>query len=308
MTDTSTLCLEEVSVRYGNQLACSQVSLTVAQGELLALVGPNGAGKSSLSKAITSQITAYDGKISICGAPAASKPAKQKLGLAPQKAALFEHLTAEENVHAFLALWGVRKNARNARQVIADFGLDPDDRRMVSHYSGGMKQRLNIAIALAHEPRLLILDEPNASLDPDGVTLVNEKLQALLSRNLSILLITHDLQQAQTLATTVGVMKRGKVIEQASPQALIERFGAKGLNATIKLADETDCTQLRANGFKQNGHSWEGSAKDHQALADIISGIEKNGFGVTGIEAEPPNLANAIDAALTQSPEGDAPC
>lgn len=308
MTNNNTLSLENVSVRYGEQLACNSVSFSIAPGELFALVGPNGAGKSSLVKAVTSHINSYDGGVSICGEPAGSQAAKKKLGLAPQKAALFDNLTAQENVLAFMALWGVNKNLSRAQQVIADFGLDPSDRRMVSQYSGGMKQRLNIAIALAHEPRLLILDEPNASLDPDGVSIVNEVIQSLLLEKLAVLLVTHDLQQAQTLATTVGVMRQGKLIEQASPQTLIEQFGPKGLNAAIKLADETECAPLREKGFRRNSATWFGSMDDHQALVDIVSIIERSGLVVTAIEAEAPNLTNAVDAILSQSSESNLPC
>lgn len=308
MTDTSTLCLDGVTVRYGQHLACDSVSFSVNSGDLFTLIGPNGAGKSSIIKAVTSQLSSYEGTISICGAPASSKQAKEKIGLAPQKPALFENLTAVENVLAFMALWNVRKDHIQARHVISNFGLDPDDQRMVSQYSGGMKQRLNIAIALAHKPRLLILDEPNASLDPDGIAIINSALESFRSNDLAILLITHDMSQAQTLATTIGVMQDGTLVEKGTPQTLTERFGPDGLDAIIRLRDEHDSAALREHGFWKNGKTWRGSAKNHQVLTDIIAKAEMGGAVIAAVEAEVPNLANAVDAILKQTSEGARPC
>ena len=216
MTKSNILRLDNVNVAYGEKVACKEISLQIAQGELYALVGPNGAGKSSLIGAITSQLRVRNGSISICGEPSSSKTAKQKLGLAPQQPALFEKLTAEENAVTFMELWNASKDkiqTRNdARNAIATFGLDPDNKRYVSSYSGGMKQRLNLAIATAHKPKLLILDEPTANLDPQGDTIVTDALQTFLETGSAILLVTHDLKQAQILAARVGVMKQGLLL------------------------------------------------------------------------------------------------
>lgn len=236
------LDVNQVSITYGDHRALDKVSLNVTQGCLTALVGPNGAGKSSLVKAICGRITVKEGSIAINGLNAASRGARKTLGVAPQQAALYNHLTALENLICFARQMGLSKQEaiQNANAVLSTIGMAQKGDVLVGRMSGGMRQRINIGAAIIHRPSLIILDEPAASLDPDGIEQINQLIERLKKEQFSILLITHHMEQASRLADIITIFQNGKLCASGSLQNLIGQYCGSNAMLTVRVSPEKD--------------------------------------------------------------------
>ena len=209
VADATGLC-----VNLGGQRIVSEVSLSICSGEILALLGPNGAGKTTLVRALTGRVTRSGGSIRVAGEdPARSSRARRSIGFVPQKITLYERLTPRENLSAFGALMGVRSRdiAPRLRHLLDLVGLTSRIDDPVKALSGGMRRRVNIAVALMHKPRLLVLDEPSAGLDFTSRRLVVDILGKLSSEGIGTLLITHDTAEAELLADRIAVMVAGRI-------------------------------------------------------------------------------------------------
>ncbi|MEO0879746.1 MAG: ABC transporter ATP-binding protein, partial [Pseudomonadota bacterium] len=232
------LTVSNVSMAYGAHPALTDVSLSIAPGTLTALIGSNGAGKSSLVKAICGRAPIRSGTIEIAGVNAGARAARKALGVAPQRAALYDQLSAFENLVCFACQAGLKRDAARARaeEVLDLIDLKSARARRVCQISGGMRQRVNIGAAVAHHPRLVILDEPAASLDPAGVARINALIERLKSEGYAILLITHDMAQAAALADMIAVLEASRLIAYDCPKALIRRFCGEALTVSARVA------------------------------------------------------------------------
>lgn len=298
----SLLYVDGACLCYGAVRALQDVNLHVDAGEVYALVGPNGAGKSSLVKAICGRALLASGMIAIGGARAGSADARRRIGVAPQRAALYDNLTALENVACFARLAGVSAAESDERAAAALnlTGLSPENKTFARRLSGGQRQRANIAAAIVHAPSLLVLDEPAASLDPEGHAEANALIEQVRSENMAILLVTHDMAQADQLATRVGVMSGGRIIVEGTPEWLKARFGGDGLRVSID-ADEAAENRLALCGFTQDRRKvWHGRVASQSDLAALVERVENSGGTLRSVETALPSLAGAIDAALKE--------
>jgi ABC-2 type transport system ATP-binding protein len=290
------------SLSFGAVRALEDVTLHVGAGEVYALVGPNGAGKSSLVRAICGRVLLASGTISIGGARVGSRDARRSIGVAPQKAALFDKLTALENVSCFARLAGVSAAESDARAAAALklTGLAPENRTFASRLSGGQRQRANIAAAIVHAPALLVLDEPAASLDPEGVAETNALIEQVRSENMAILIVTHDMAQADQLASRVGVISGGRIIVEGTTEKLKARFGGDGLRVSID-ADAVAANNLTQHGYIQDRQRiWHGRAASQMEVAALVERVTNSGGVIRSVETALPSLAIAIDAALKE--------
>ncbi|MFI4936278.1 MAG: ABC transporter ATP-binding protein, partial [Caulobacterales bacterium] len=249
------LTVASVSHAYGAQVALRGVDLNVRPGEIYALLGPNGAGKTTLIRAVCGRLKPDAGEVRIAGRdPFSDGAARETLGLVPQAVALYGHLTVAENLDVFGRLSGRKGPAlaasiQNAMRVThtADRAGMP-----VKHLSGGFQRRVNIAAAILHSPRLLILDEPTVGVDPSAREAVGEVLKALRGEGVAILMITHDLDQAGDLADRVGFLRDGVMTLEGAPAALIaEAFGDQ-MEVQVDIAGDLDPGQeirLAAEGL-----------------------------------------------------------
>ena len=260
------LSVDGVSYRYGARQALSDVSFDVARGRVFALLGPNGAGKSTLIRAICGRVRPRTGTVRVDGRnPARSRAGQAAIGLVPQDIALYPYLTVAENMSVFGRLSGLG-GARLSNAIaaaVAATGLEERLHQRIETLSGGYKRRANIASALLHSPKLLVLDEPTVGVDPDARTAINGVLQALAADGMSILITTHDLDQAAAVATDVGIIANGHIVQTGEPDALVAaRFGADR-ELVLLLSDaataEVD-TKLRTLGFssQDDGRQWCG--------------------------------------------------
>lgn len=194
--------------------ALQNFSLSVEDGRMQALLGPNGAGKSTLMRIITGQLRGYSGEVLIYGGKMPNRRALLSIGYAPQPISLYTTLTARENLRFFGAMAGLpdKQIVLRSEIVLEQTGLTAHAEEPVMSFSGGMQRRLNLAVALLHSPKLLLLDEPTVGVDPQSRNYIYETLTELNAAGMTILLSTHIMDEAQRLCSSVTLADKGAVI------------------------------------------------------------------------------------------------
>jgi ABC-2 type transport system ATP-binding protein len=237
------LRLENVRKCYGPLVAVDDLSLDVPAGEFFGLLGPNGAGKSSMVNMAVGLLRPDRGQVIVNGAGSPSEAhVRAQIGVAPQTLAIYEDLTGEENLQLFGRLCGLGGSWLSERvNWSLDFvGLSDRRRSLVKTYSGGMKRRLNLAIAVLHQPKLLLLDEPTVGVDPQSRNAIFENALALKREGTTIIYTTHYMEEAQRLCDRVAIMDKGKVLDLDTVDALIRKHGGRSV-----LIGETDQGEVR---------------------------------------------------------------
>jgi ABC-2 type transport system ATP-binding protein len=215
--------------RGADSPALDGVSLNVPEGERFGLLGPNGAGKTTLISILSGALRPSGGTASLLGYDLGTqfRQVRQFLGLVPQELALYEPLTARENLHFFGRIYGLPKKRLLERiaECLALAGLEANADRPVKTFSGGMKRRLNLAIGLLHEPRLLILDEPTVGIDAQSRNAILESLEQINRSGTTLLYTTHYMEEAQRLCTRLAILDRGRVLAEGPTQEVLHRNG-----------------------------------------------------------------------------------
>jgi ABC-2 type transport system ATP-binding protein len=216
--------------RFGTLTAVDGVSLEIRDRECLGLLGPNGAGKTTLIRAIVGRVRPDAGSISVFGTEPESTAARAALGWVPQELALYWLLTCRENLEAFGSYQGLRGKAlRDAVAWCLDWAALADRAgAVVRNLSGGMKRRLNMAAGLIHRPRLVLLDEPTAGVDPQSRNRIFEMIEALRAGGTTVIYTTHYMEEAERLCDRIAIVDHGRVIAQGTKEELVERaFGGQ---------------------------------------------------------------------------------
>ncbi len=224
------LSLIDVRVRYGDRFAVDGISLDVRRGEIVGLLGPNGSGKSTTLAVAAGVLDALEGTITVEGISRVADPTgfAMRVGFVPQECALYDELSATENLSFFGKLYGL-SGADLRRRVIRVLGrvrLADHAEQRVGTFSGGMKQRLNLAVALIHDPTLLLLDEPTAALDPASRDALFADLTRLRDDGHAVLLSTHHLDEAELGCDRIAVLDCGKLVSCGRPADLLRCHAA----------------------------------------------------------------------------------
>lgn len=229
------LNIDGLSVSYGSRQVLNNLRLQIAKGEIFGLLGPNGAGKTTLIRTICGRLKPQTGTMAVGGSR--GKDRVRRLGLAPQELALYSHLTIRENLEVFGCLSGIRRRDLGERLDWASKASQVAERldERVEHLSGGWKRRVNIAAAILHRPALLILDEPTAGVDIEARNRLHEVVANLSRDGMGVLLTTHDLDQAETLCSTVGLLQAGRLALQGEPRRLIRDAFADQKEVIVEL-------------------------------------------------------------------------
>jgi ABC-2 type transport system ATP-binding protein len=211
---------------YGTTIAVSDLSLNVASGEIYGFIGPNGAGKTTTIRLMGGIIAPTSGSVIIDGFDMAKNPvgAKQIIGFVPDRPFLYEKLTGREFLKFSSDLYSVNADMfeQKSESLLKQFVLWDWANEIIEAYSHGMKQRLIIAAALLHDPKVLIIDEPMVGLDPTGVRMVKDILRQLAADNVTIFISTHTLSIAEDLCHRIGVISKGMLIAQGTVAQLNE--------------------------------------------------------------------------------------
>jgi ABC-2 type transport system ATP-binding protein len=210
----SVLSVRNLRKSYGDRVAVEDLSFEVARGETFGFLGPNGAGKSTTIACMAGLLAPDSGEISLDGGSPTDPEVRRSLGLAPQSLALYPELTADENLRFFGRLYGLA-GAGLARRI--DWALELAglaDRRAdrVGTYSGGMQRRLNLACALVHEPKMLLLDEPTAGVDPQSRNHVFTVIERLKAEGLTVVYTTHYMEEVERLCDRIAIIDHGRLL------------------------------------------------------------------------------------------------
>ncbi len=236
------LRLTNLRKTFGPTVAVDDLSLRIERGEVFGLLGPNGAGKTTTVNLAVGLLRPDRGTVELDGAGSPDDPAvRAKIGVAPQTLAVYDELTGRENVTFFGRIHGLTGKALAGRADWAlDFvGLTDRQRDRVKAYSGGMKRRLNLAVALVHDPPLLLLDEPTVGVDPQSRNAIFEKIAELKGRGCTIVYTTHYMEEAQRLCDRVGIMDQGKLLALDTVGTLIAAHGGKSMVIAEQTAGQT---------------------------------------------------------------------
>ena len=212
--------LNDLTKRYGSTLAVDRLSLSVEKGEIFGFIGPNGAGKTTTIRMMAGVLGPTAGTVRISGIDMDSEPeaAKRLIGFIPDRPFLYEKLTGMEFLRFVSDLYGFTDGLfrKRAEELLIQFSLYDWSDHLIEAYSHGMKQRLIIASALLHEPRVIIVDEPMVGLDPAGIRMVKDLLRELAEGGTTIFMSTHTLEIAEDLCNRIGVIHHGRLVALGS--------------------------------------------------------------------------------------------
>jgi len=226
--------LRDVCVAYGKTEVLHNVSLDLPPGRITGLVGPSGHGKTTLVNVIVGALRARSGVVTVLGETAPPRRVKSSIGFMPQSEALYADLSGTENLRFFGALYGMTAVQMSERIpiVLEQVSLPDQGRKVVAEFSGGMQRRLSLAVALLHEPRLLVLDEPTVGLDPAHRVALWQTFRQLADGGATFLVTTHVMDEAANCDTIV-MIHDGRKLASGSAQDLIAQSGADNLEAAF---------------------------------------------------------------------------
>lgn len=253
---TPALQVQNLTVKYGKETALSDLTLDLRAGEVTGLIGPNGAGKTSFIKALCGRIDPNGGSISVSGQHLSRGKARQKLlGLVPQDIGLYAHLTAAENLTVLAKIMGVPRRDRldATTKALAAVGLSDKANVRVDALSGGMKRRINVAAAIMHNPDVLILDEPTAGVDIPARDTIHRIARDLAHTSMTVLLVTHELEQAEALCDRIIVLAAGHKLADGAPADILKSCYHGAREVSVRFAappDKTMIEGLRPFDFK----------------------------------------------------------
>ena len=221
--------IRSLSKSYGTLTAVSGVSFDIKEGEIFGLLGPNGAGKTTTLSMIAGLLKPDEGEITVGGTAVWSnlKEVKRIMGVVPQDVALYQDLTAKENLSFWGGLYGLRGTGLKDKidRTLEMLGLAEKSKAAVKTFSGGMKRRLNLGVGLLHSPRLLLLDEPTVGIDPQARINILDVIRGLAKQGTTILYTTHYMEEAEQLCDRLAIIDHGKILARGTVSELKQLVG-----------------------------------------------------------------------------------
>jgi len=223
-TNKHILQVHGLNIDYGNFHAVRDVSFDVVRGEIFGLLGPNGAGKTSTLSAVEGLLKPRAGSIIIAGNDIHKKPlqAKAAIGVQLQATSFQSELTVIEILQLYAGIYGVPMNREKLFSILKNIKLEEASGKKFGQLSGGQQQRLSLAIAVLHEPKLVLLDEPTSGLDPQSRRQLWERMESMREKGHSVLLTTHSMEEAEAVCDRIAIIDHGRLIAIDSPQSLMD--------------------------------------------------------------------------------------
>lgn len=283
--------VRDVTKRFGDRRALDHVSLELRAGERLALLGPNGAGKTTLVRCISGSAIPDDGRIEMFGERLPETGGRRHLGFVPQEIAIYSELTARENLEVFGRFHGLsRREAKEAVDwALSWIGLWDRADESTKKFSGGMKRRVNIACGVLHRPRAVLLDEPTAGVDPQSRERIFMMLDELRQHGASILLTTHQLDEAEHASDRIVIIDRGRVVAEGRLEELIE--STVGVNRHVRFRLAAPVPALA--GFETNGDARELVTEVEDValeLPKLLARLGEAGAEIRDVDVRAPSL------------------
>jgi ABC-2 type transport system ATP-binding protein len=292
--------------------AVDGIDLSVAPGEIYGFLGPNGAGKSTTVHVLTTLLPPTSGTARVGGHDVVKEGPKVRslIGVALQEAALDPLLTGRDHLRLQATLQGVPKEERKTRadELLERVGLAEAADRKVSGYSGGMKRRLDLALALVHRPSILFLDEPTTGLDPQSRTALWEEVSSLRrDHGVTVFLTTQYLEEADVLADRVGIIDQGKIVAEGTPAALKAEIGRPSVHAIPRTEQDRPTIAAFLAPFGEPLATTRDVAvrlNDGLGLTDIVRAVDANGVDIVDLELRAPTLDDVFLAKTGRTLEG----
>jgi len=285
---------------FGDLHAVKGVSLTVAQGEILSLLGPNGAGKSTTISMLSGLLAPDAGEAAIMGHSVTGEPqaAKSSLGVVPQDIAVYPDLSARENLIFWGKMYGLRGAVLKQRvnEVLEIIGLTDRQKDHVNKFSGGMKRRVNIGVALLHKPDVVVMDEPTVGIDPQSRRHILDNVKQLNEQGMTVLYTTHYMEEAAELSDRIAIMDNGEVIAQGTHDELIRLVGEQTrLDLTLNIeVDGLLSLWQGVDGVSQidaHGNHVVALVDDsNRVLPRFFDIASSKGMRITAVDIQEPNL------------------
>ncbi len=293
--------IEQVTKNFGDVTAVDKMSLSIEEGEVFGLLGPNGAGKSTAINMITGLLNIDKGSISVTGSDVkkAKMTAKANIGIVPQDIAIYEDLTSLENVKFFASLYGLSGKALedSAMEALEFAGLSDNIKSFPKNFSGGMKRRLNIACAIAHKPKLIIMDEPTVGIDPQSRNHILQSVKKLNEQGSTIIYTSHYMEEVEEICSRIAIMDHGKVIALGTCEELEDLIDDRNIvlvtvmdsvskinEDSIKEIQGVDSVEIDENTIKIS------SFREVNNLDKIIYYFTSNEISIKSVESKKPDL------------------
>jgi len=292
----------EVVKKYDTTITVNHLSFNIDKGEIFGLLGPNGAGKSTTIHMLSGLLSPSGGDILVDGFSIRRQPieVKKRIGLVPQELAIYETLTARENVAFFAKLYGLRGSLLRDRvdEALQFVGLLDKAKDKPSTFSGGMKRRLNIACAIMHRPKLIIMDEPTVGIDPQSRNHILDSVRELNKLGSTVIYTSHYMEEVEAICTRIGILDQGKLIACGTKDELKRQVGQeekllfeidqKSALAMKEMVEHPGVVQLAE---RDNGLTLEVTVKESLSiLQDLLFILQKHGINVRKLTRVEPNL------------------
>ena len=292
--------VQNLDKHFGDIHAVKGVSFEVPAGTIFSLLGPNGAGKSTILSMLSCLLQPTQGDALVMGHSILREPmaVKAAIGIVPQDLALYEDLSAEENLNFWGKMYNLRGDAlrRRVDEVLDLIGLTERRKGRAGKFSGGMKRRLNIGIALLHRPQVLFLDEPTVGIDPQTRRNILDSIKEMNTQGMTVLYTTHYMEEAQELSDHIAIMDQGEIIARGSHDELVKIVGELD---RIDLAISTESKAVIEQWQTVEGVH-EITAQDgtltllvddsNRVLPRLFDSATQSGVRITSVEIQEPNL------------------
>lgn len=296
--------VSHLSKVFGTEKAVDNVSFTLEEGEIFGFLGPNGAGKTTTIKLLNGMVTPSAGSMSVLGLDPTAAPEKihEVAGIMTEQAQMYNDLTGLENLIFYGGIFGINKDesAKRALSLLTKLNLTDALDKKLSEYSTGMRQRLSLARALIHNPKLLFLDEPTSGLDPESAKAVNHLIKDLAHENkTTVFLCTHQLRYAEELCTSYGLIDKGVMFAHGNLEAL-----RANVFSGYKLTIKSDTKPVGVNFKVKDKNVFEIEVASEMEIAKVVADIVKAGGNVFHVSTERLSLEEIYFALTRRQGQG----
>lgn len=292
--------IRELTKKFGEFIAVDNMSLTVREGEIFGFLGANGAGKSTTINLIASLLRPSSGDIRILDQDIAkhSRFTKMNLGIVPQDLAIYKDMTAYENVSFFTGLYGLRGAELRERteEALKFVGLEDKMKGYPKNFSGGMKRRLNIACAIAHRPKLIIMDEPTVGIDPHSRNYILNSVRKLNEMGCTIIYTSHYMEEVEEICSRLAIIDHGKIIAEGTKEQLVATItDVKEIRIELKKGSDNLLGILRGIPGVRNVDMKEQTIRifcdlEVDNLGLILKALIDQDADIRSVEEQEPNL------------------
>jgi ABC-2 type transport system ATP-binding protein len=292
------LKLSHVRKRFGRFVALQGVSLDVHRGEIFGLLGPNGAGKTTLMNILACLDDASEGEATLAGMKLSTRQraVRHKIGIGTQDLAIYEDLSARENLRFFGKLYGLEdpELEKRANEILKRVGLLERADTRTGHFSGGMKRRLNLGVAIIHQPEILFLDEPTTGVDPQSRNHIFEHVRELNRQGMTIIYTSHYMEEVQNLCPRIAILDHGRIIACDTREGLLNQ-----LESCVTITVDKDASVLAAHlgpieaitTMKAKHHELQVFCRKlAPTVVGVITQAQALGMTVLDIHTDEPNL------------------